>query len=112
MPKFLAGCRYNEKEISRHLGEKNIGYCPVQNNGNKFASGQILKKPVEVVKGADFSWLSSKVSQTLLQLSWEIGHEFNRSNLALIKTSTNKPLDLTTTTSIQSCRLMWWNRCE
>ena len=50
MPKFLAGCHYNEEEISRHL-EKNIGYWPVQINGNKFATGQTLKKPVEVVKG-------------------------------------------------------------
>jgi hypothetical protein len=35
-------------------------------NGNKFATGENLRKPVEVVKGqilaADFSWLSSKVS--------------------------------------------------
>ena len=50
MPKFLAGCHYNEEEISRHL-KKNIGYWPVQMNGNKFATGQILRKPVEVVKG-------------------------------------------------------------
>jgi hypothetical protein len=50
MPKFLAGCHYNEEEISRHL-KQNIGYWPVQMNGNKFATGQILKKPVEVVKG-------------------------------------------------------------
>ena len=50
MPKFLASCHYNEKEISQHL-KKNIGYWPVQINGNKFATGQILKKPVEVVKG-------------------------------------------------------------
>ena len=50
MPKFLAGCHYNEEEISRHL-KKNIGYWPVQINGNKFATSQILKKPVEVVKG-------------------------------------------------------------
>ena len=64
MPKFLAGCHYNEEEISRHL-KKNIGYWPVQMNGNKFATGQIPEKPVEVVKGADFSWLSSKVSRTL-----------------------------------------------
>jgi hypothetical protein len=49
MPKFLAGCHYNEEEISQHF--KNIGYWPVQMNGNKFASGQILRKPVEVVKG-------------------------------------------------------------
>jgi hypothetical protein len=31
--------------------EKNIGYWPVQMKGNKFATGQILKTPVEVVKG-------------------------------------------------------------
>jgi hypothetical protein len=50
MPKFLAGCHHNEEEISRHL-ERNVGYWPVQINGNKFATGQILRKPVEVVKG-------------------------------------------------------------
>jgi hypothetical protein len=50
MPKFLAGCQYNEEEISWHL-KKSIGYWPVQINGNKFATGQILEKPVEVVKG-------------------------------------------------------------
>jgi hypothetical protein len=50
MPKLLAGCHYNEEEISRHL-KQNIGYWPVQMNGNKFATGRILKKPVEVVKG-------------------------------------------------------------
>ena len=49
MPKFLTGCHYNEEEISRHL-KKSIGDWPVQINGNKFATGQILKKPVEVVK--------------------------------------------------------------
>ena len=31
--------------------KKNKGYWPVQINGNKFATGQILDKPVEVVKG-------------------------------------------------------------
>jgi hypothetical protein len=50
MPKFLAGCHYNEEEINRHV-KKKIGYWPVRMNGNKFATGQILKKPVEVVKG-------------------------------------------------------------
>jgi hypothetical protein len=50
MPKFLTGCHYNAEEISRHL-KKSIGYWPVQINGNKFATGQILRKPVEVVKG-------------------------------------------------------------
>jgi hypothetical protein len=50
MPKFLARCHYNEQEISRHL-KQNIGYWPVQINGNKFATGQILRNPVEVVEG-------------------------------------------------------------
>jgi hypothetical protein len=50
MPKFLAGCHYNEDEISRHLNI-NVGYWLVQINGNQFATSQILKKPVEVVKG-------------------------------------------------------------
>jgi hypothetical protein len=49
MSKFLAGCDHTEEVISRHL-KKNIGYWLVQINGNKFATGQILKKPVEVVK--------------------------------------------------------------
>jgi hypothetical protein len=31
--------------------KKNRGYRLVQINGSKFATGQILKKPVEVVKG-------------------------------------------------------------
>jgi hypothetical protein len=50
MPKFLASWHYNEEEISWHL-KKNIGYWPVQTHGNKFATGQTLGKPVEVVKG-------------------------------------------------------------
>ena len=50
MPKFLTGCHYNEEETSQHL-KKNIGYWPVQMNGDKFATGQILRKLVEVVKG-------------------------------------------------------------
>jgi hypothetical protein len=52
MPKFLASHHYNEEEIKRHL-KGNIGYWPVQmngNNGSKFATGQILKKSVEVVE--------------------------------------------------------------
>jgi len=39
-----------KKKISRRL-KKKLGYWPVQMNGNKFATGQILRKPVEVVKG-------------------------------------------------------------
>ena len=55
MFKFLASCHYNEEEISWHLTRKKErkkkGYWPVQINGNKFATSQILKKPVEVVQG-------------------------------------------------------------
>ena len=51
MPKFLAGCHYNEEEISWHLKKKKKGYWLVQINDNKFATGQILKKLVKVVKG-------------------------------------------------------------
>ena len=47
---FLAGCHYNEEQISRDL-KKEEGYWPVQINGNMIATGEILKKPVEVVKG-------------------------------------------------------------
>jgi hypothetical protein len=49
MPKFLASCHYNKEKISMHL-KKNIGYWPVQIHGNKFVTGQILRKPVEVAK--------------------------------------------------------------
>ena len=47
---FLAGCHYNEEQISRDL-KKEEGYWLVQINGNMIATGEILKKPVEVVKG-------------------------------------------------------------
>jgi hypothetical protein len=50
MPKLLAGCHYNEEEISWHFKNK-IGDWPVQIIGNKFATGRILEKPIEVVKG-------------------------------------------------------------
>jgi hypothetical protein len=61
MPKFLAGCHYNEEEINRHL-KKKIRYWPVQINGNKLATGQNPEKTGRSCEGADFSWLSSKVS--------------------------------------------------
>jgi hypothetical protein len=45
--------------------EKKLGCWPVQ-NGNKFATGQTLKNPVEVVKGRILAGLfSSKVCRTL-----------------------------------------------
>jgi hypothetical protein len=64
--KFLAGCHYNEEEISQHL-KKNIGYWPVQMNGYKFATGQILKKPVEVLKGRILAgWLPNHGANKML----------------------------------------------
>ena len=50
MPKFLASCLTMEKK-STGKWKKTIGYWPVQINSNKFANGEILKKPVEVLKG-------------------------------------------------------------
>jgi hypothetical protein len=65
----LTGCHDNEEEISRHL-KKKIGCWPVQMNGNKFATGQILRKPVEVVKGRIFAGGAPKSpDRTLLLLS-------------------------------------------
>ena len=37
-----------------------MGYWPVQINANKFATGQILGKPVEVVKGRILAGLAQK----------------------------------------------------
>jgi hypothetical protein len=39
------------KKKSAGTLKKRIGYWPVQMNGNKFATGEILRKPVEDVKG-------------------------------------------------------------
>jgi hypothetical protein len=38
-----------KKKLANTLKQK--GFWPVQINGNKFATGKILKNPVEVVKG-------------------------------------------------------------
>jgi hypothetical protein len=40
-----------KKKLAGTWKKKRKGYWPVQINGNKFAPGQILRKPVEVVKG-------------------------------------------------------------
>jgi hypothetical protein len=40
-----------KKKLVGTWKKKEKGYWPVQMNGNKFATGEILKKPVEVVKG-------------------------------------------------------------
>ena len=54
-----------KKKVAGTWKKKNIGYWPVQINGNKFASDQIRRKTGRSCEGADFSWLSSKVSRTL-----------------------------------------------
>jgi hypothetical protein len=73
MPKFLAGCHYNEEEISRHL-RKNIEYWPVQFNGNKFGAGQILKEPVEVVTGRILAGWAQKSPEPRSKV-WFVGVE-------------------------------------
>jgi hypothetical protein len=42
-------------------------------NGNKFATSQILEKTGRSCEGADLSWLSSKVSQTLIGKTYNLG---------------------------------------
>jgi hypothetical protein len=75
MPEFLAGCHYNEEEIDWPLGKKQEKKREDINrsrfNDNKFATSQILKKPVEVVKGGiSFSWLSSVTGEILGHNRW------------------------------------------
>jgi hypothetical protein len=63
MPKFLAGCHYIEEEISRHLKKYRISAGP--NQWQQVCNWSNPEKTVRSCEGADFSWLSSKVSQTL-----------------------------------------------
>jgi hypothetical protein len=51
------------------LEKKYIGYWPVQTNGNKFATGQILEKPVEAVKGGILAGWAPKSPEPWLLLS-------------------------------------------
>ena len=46
---------------------KKIGYWPVQINGNKFATGQILREPVEVVKGRIVAGWAQEFPEPYLQ---------------------------------------------
>jgi hypothetical protein len=68
MPKFLADWHYNEEDISRHL-KKTRGYWLVQMNGDKFATGQVLEKPVEVVKGRTLAGWAQKSPEPCFQTS-------------------------------------------
>ena len=70
MPKFLAGCHYNEEEISRHL-KKKLGYWLIQINDSKFATGKILKiNPVEVVKGRMIAGWAQKSPGPYVYVPW------------------------------------------
>ena len=64
MPKFLAGCRYNEEEISRHLKKYN-GILAGPNEWQQVCNRINCEKTSRCCEGADFSWLSSKVSRAL-----------------------------------------------
>jgi hypothetical protein len=60
-PKFLAVCHYNEEEISQHLKKK----CRILADPNEWqqvCNRSNPKKTGRSCEGADFSWLSSKVS--------------------------------------------------
>ena len=66
MPKFLAGCHYNEEEISRHLKLK-YRILAGPNEWQQVCSRSNPEKTGRSCEEADFSWLSSKVSRTLLR---------------------------------------------
>jgi hypothetical protein len=67
MPKFLTGCHYNEEEISRHLKKKYRRLAGL-NEWQQVCNQSNLEKNGRSCEGADFNWLSSKVSRTLGQL--------------------------------------------
>ena len=64
MPKFLTSCHYSEEGISRHLKKKNR-ILAGPNEWQQVCNRQILRETGRSCEGADFSWLSSKVSRTL-----------------------------------------------
>jgi hypothetical protein len=51
---------------------KKKGYRPVQINGNKFATGQILGKAVEVVKGRILAGWAQKVPKPCTPPVWSV----------------------------------------
>jgi hypothetical protein len=61
MPKFLAGCHYNEEEISKHLG-KMYKILAGPNEWQQVCNRSNPEETGRSCEGADFSWLSSKVS--------------------------------------------------
>jgi hypothetical protein len=72
MPKFLAGCHYNEEEISRHL-KKQIRRLASPNEWQQVCNRSNPAKTGRSCEGADFSWLSSGHS-LLPNAQTEFGH--------------------------------------
>jgi hypothetical protein len=64
MPKFLAGCQDNEEEISQHL-KKIYRILAGPKQWQQVCNQSNPEKTGRSCEGADFSWLSSKVSRTL-----------------------------------------------
>jgi hypothetical protein len=62
MPKFLANRHYNEEEISRHL-KKKYRLLAGPNQWQQVYNWENPGKSGRSCEGADFSWLSSKVSE-------------------------------------------------
>ena len=58
-----------KEEISWH-SRKNIGYWPVQMNGNKFETGQIVRKAVEALKGWIWAGWVQKSPEPWVSLEW------------------------------------------
>ena len=56
-----------KKKLTSTWKKKNTGYWPVQINDNKFATGQILRKPVEVVKGRISAGRAQKCPEPCLE---------------------------------------------
>jgi hypothetical protein len=70
MPKFLADFHYNEEEISRNLKTINR-ILAGPNEWQHVCNRSNPEKTGRSCEGADFSWLSSKVSQTLTKIMSE-----------------------------------------
>jgi hypothetical protein len=68
MPKFLAGWHYHEEDISWHL-EKKYRILAGPNWWQQVCNRSNREKTGRSWEGADFSWLSSKVSRTLMVAS-------------------------------------------
>ena len=77
MPKFLAGCHCNEEKISRHSKkEKRILAGP--NEWQQVCNRSNPEKTGRSCEGVDFSWLSSKVSRTLVRTWYKANNIIHR----------------------------------